>query len=86
MLFPVFDGFDIPTEWIKVFYVSNANEIILLSDGYPMLLNSLKESEQYLHSIMEKDPQCMRLYKTTKGIQKGNCSFDDRAYLRICIE
>lgn len=84
--FPVFDGFDIPTEWIKVFYVSNANEIILSSDGYPMLLNSLKESEQYLHSIMEKDPQCMRLYKTTKGIQKGNCSFDDRAYLRICIE
>ena len=84
--FPVFDGFDIPIEWIKVFYVSNANEIILSSDGYPMLLNSLKESEQYLHSIMEKDPQCMRLYKTTKGIQKGNCSFDDHAYLRICIE
>ena len=84
--FPVFDGFDIPIEWIKVFYVPNVNEIIFSSDGYPMLLSSLKDSEQYLHNILEADPQCMRLYKTTKGVQKGNCSFDDRAYLRIRIK
>ena len=27
--------------------------------------------------ILEKDPLCIRLYKSTKGIQEGNCSFDD---------
>ena len=39
-----------------------------------------------LRDILEKDPLCIRLYKSTKGIKKGNCSFDDRAYLRIKIK
>ena len=81
--FPVFDGFPIQMKQVNVFPVGNADEIILSSDGYPHLYSTLHESECYLADILEKDPLCMRLYKSTKGVQKGNCSFDDRAYLRI---
>ena len=28
----------------------------------------------------------MRLYKSTKGVKKGNRSFDDRAYLKIKLK
>lgn len=84
--FPVFDGFSVQMEQVNVFPVGDANEVILASDGYPHLYSTLHESECYLADILEKDPLCIRLYKSTKGIQKGNCSFDDRAYLKIQID
>ena len=84
--FPVFDGFPIQMKQVNVFPVGNADEIILSSDGYPHLYSTLHESECYLADILEKDPLCMRLYKSTKGVKKGNCSFDDRAYLKIKLK
>lgn len=81
--FPVFDGFAIQPELVNVFHVNSSDEIILTSDGYPEVFGTLKESEKYLYNILKSDPYCIRLYKSTKGIQKGNASFDDRAYIRI---
>lgn len=82
--FPVFDGFPVRMEQVNIFPVgSNVKELILSSDGYPKLFPTLSESEAYLANILEQDPLCMRLYKSTKGVKKGNCSFDDRAYIRI---
>ena len=81
--FPVFDGFPVQMKQVNIFSVGDAEEVVLSSDGYPHLYSTLHESECYLADILEKDPLCMRLYKSTKGVQKGNCSFDDRAYLRI---
>ena len=83
--FSVFDGFPIQMEQVKVFPVGDAKEVVLASDGYPHLYSTLYASECYLADILEKDPLCIRLYKSTKGIQEGNCSFDDRAYLKIRI-
>lgn len=85
--FPVFDGFPVNMEQVNIFPVGNLiKEIILSSDGYPHLFSTLKESECYLYDILEKDPLCMRQYKSTKGVVKGNSSFDDRAYLKIRIK
>ena len=84
--FPVFDGFPVQMEQVNIFQVGDAEEVVLSSDGYPHLYSTLHESECYLADILEKDPLCIRLYKSTKGIKKGNCSFDDRAYLRIKIK
>lgn len=81
--FPVFDGFAIQPELVNVFHVNGSDEIVLTSDGYPEVFGTLKESEQYLYNILKSDPYCIRFYKSTKGIQKGNVSFDDRAYIRI---
>lgn len=83
--FPVFDGFPLQMTQVNIFSVGKEKEIILSSDGYPRLFSSLRESECYLMDILEKDPLCIRQYKSTKGVKKGNCSFDDRAYLKICI-
>lgn len=57
--------------------------MILASDGYPKLFNSLIESELYLKKIINEDPLCYKLFKSTKGINKGKLSFDDRAYIKF---
>lgn len=84
--FPVFDGFAINMSQVNIFPVGNNAEIVLSSDGYPRLFPTLLESECYLKNILDTDPLCFRAYKSTKGIKNGNCSFDDRAYLRLKIK
>lgn len=83
--FPVMDGFPIDMKQVITIPVK-AKEFILASDGYPLLFNSLKESEAYLKKVINEDPMLIRLYKSTKGVQKGQDSFDDRAYVRIKLK
>lgn len=80
--FPVMDGFEIDMKQVLV-YPIKAKEIILASDGYPTLFKTLKESELFLKKVINEDPMLIRLYKSTKGVQKGQDSFDDRAYVRV---
>ena len=68
---------------IDIYDIPAGTEIILASDGYPYLENTLEASESKLKYILENDPLCYTLYKSTKGIQKGNVSFDDRSYVRF---
>jgi sugar/nucleoside kinase (ribokinase family) len=58
---------------------------VLATDGYPFLRPTLQESEKRLEEVTTGEPLCMRLFKPTKGLQGGNLSFDDRAYLRLDI-
>jgi len=58
-------------------------EIVLASDGYPELKPTLKESEEELQKIIDTDPLCYKTYFSTKGLKKGNVSFDDRTYIRF---
>lgn len=58
-------------------------EIVLASDGYPLLMKTLAESEEKLQELIRTDPLCYKEYKSTKGLLQGNISFDDRAYLRF---
>jgi glycerophosphoryl diester phosphodiesterase len=71
---------------IKTIDVSRAREIVLATDGYPFLKPTLAESEAALRELLRKDPMLVTLYQATKGIMQGNCSFDDRAYLRVNCE
>ena len=69
---------------IKVIHLSEGkHEIILASDGYPLLRPTLQQSEQDLDRLLKEDPQCCRLYESTKGLKPGNKSFDDRTYVRF---
>ena len=61
------------------------DEIILSSDGYPFLKDTLAESEEQLSNILHNDPMCFRLFKTTRGVIEGNLSFDDRCYCRFRV-
>jgi glycerophosphoryl diester phosphodiesterase len=80
--YSVIDGFNINLRDIKRIEV-NSESIILATDGYPKLFDNLYESEAYLNNVLKEDPLLFRLYKSTKGLQIGNVSFDDRTYLKI---
>ena len=83
----VLDGISpIQENYIKVVNVPlGAKEIVLSSDGYPQLFPTLKESEEHLSHVLKVDPLCYKEYKSTKGLIKGNTSYDDRAYVRFTV-
>ena len=83
--FSVVDGFPIPMEHVKVIDCSAAKEIVMATDGYPHLEPSLEASEQNLQQLLAEDPLCFRTIKATKGKMKGQCSFDDRSYIRFRV-
>jgi len=78
------DGFSIPDSGIITRIIpDDVDAVVLASDGYPILKDTLKESEHILQDILLKDPLLFRKYKSTKGKVKGQVSFDDRAFIRI---
>lgn len=81
--YAVINGMDIPENLIHVVSVADAKEVVLASDGYPILKRTLEESERELERIIKNDPLCIDIYKATKGVMKGYKSFDDRSFVRI---
>ncbi|GHO61376.1 hypothetical protein KSC_002680 [Ktedonobacter sp. SOSP1-52] len=82
--FPVLDGFHVPDEGIRVLPLpENITTIVLASDGYPVLKETLAASEQALQELLIEDPLLFRKYLSTKGVTAGNSSYDDRAYIKM---
>lgn len=79
----VLNGQPINSNHLNVYVVERGAEVILASDGYPRLFSTLKESEQNLKEILAEDPLCYKQYKSTKGLEEGQLSFDDRAYIKF---
>ena len=86
VLFAVADGFPIAMQHVRHIDVSGADEVVLATDGYPFLHPTLEASEAALAAQLRDDPLCIHHYLATKGMMQGNVSFDDRAYVRFCIE
>ena len=84
--YPILNGHNYNYELLKKIKVYKGDNIVLASDGYPKLFNSLDKSEKYLQKILIEDPLCFRIYKSTKGINKNKQSFDDRCYYRFICE
>ena len=84
--YPVIDGQAIATAKIPCIPVGDVKEIILASDGYPQLMDTLVETEQALAEVLIKDPLCINENPATKCLVEGNRSFDDRTYLRIAVD
>ena len=82
--YAVVDGFDIPQDKVRIIAVGeSASEIVLASDGYPLLMPTLEASEQALQAQMATDPLNIGRFKATKAFLAGNNSFDDRSYIRF---
>lgn len=80
----VLDGADVPAEAVKVIAIGPATErLILASDGYPEVCDTLAESEARLAHLLHDDPLCIGPLAGTKGLMAGNRSFDDRTYLSL---
>lgn len=85
--YPIIDGFPVPDEGIIVKPIpDNIDSVVLATDGYPNLKDSFKESEDALKEILNNDPLLFREYISTKGVSKGNVSFDDRAFVKVKLE
>lgn len=83
----VMDGFFDPAQGVQVIEVpKKARELILASDGYPEVFPTLVQTEKRLAEILDRDPLLFREFKSTKGLQKGQVSFDDRSYLRLRLD
>ena len=80
--YPVLNGLNFNEEMIRIEKVPDGSEVVLASDGYPVLKATLRESENELRRLLETDPLCFREYRSTKGLEFGNSSFDDRTYWR----
>ena len=82
--YAVVDGFPIPLDKVKVISVKDKDlPVVLASDGYPFLSDTLERSEGKLQELLCEDPLCIDKFKATKGLMRGNKSYDDRSYIRF---
>lgn len=83
--YPVLNGTSLAEGNIVTYTLHEGDTVIMATDGYPRLYDTLAGSEAYLSYILQTDPLCYSEYKSTKGLQKGNLSFDDRAYVKFSV-
>lgn len=83
--YAVLDGTPFDPDRISRFDVNKNDCIILASDGYPKIFDSLEKSEEFLQNIIETNPLCDREFISTKGLVFGNSSFDDRTYIKFIV-
>ena len=83
--YDVINGGDICTDNIVIYHVKPGDRIILASDGYPALFDTLEETEKYLFNLLDKDPLCIHELRGTKRVINGNQSFDDRSYISFYV-
>ena len=83
--FSVIDGFPVALDKVVTIHADANRDIVLATDGYPFLYPTLQESEDALKEQLRNDPLCYQTFLATKGIVEGNVSFDDRAYIRFCV-
>jgi hypothetical protein len=84
--FPVMNGEPVPDKFIKVIAVpEEALEVVLASDGFPRIGSTLALSKEYLAGVLNRDPLMYKEMRETKGLKKGNISFDDATYIRFAL-
>lgn len=85
--YSILNGEPIPRSLIReISLKEDVCEVILASDGYPVVEPTLEESEKKLRELLAKDPGCCQVYLSTKGVEAGCHSFDDRTYIRFLAE
>lgn len=78
------DGQPVPEALIRIVPIpSDVSQLVLASDGYPVLHPTLAATEATLSQQLAADPLCIASLLGTKGLRPGSQSYDDRTYLRI---
>lgn len=84
--YPVLDGTPVrPDRVLEIPVSPETDSLILASDGYPIVGDTLAESERALQQMLHEDPLCIGQNAGTKCLVSGNHSFDDRCYLRLSL-
>lgn len=84
--YPVMNGGPLCADFMVVEHVRPGDILVLASDGYPDLKQTLAATEQHLQELLSSDPLCIDANAQTKGLYPGNSSYDDRTYVRVLTE
>lgn len=79
------NGGPILPQHIQIYSLQQGDHVVLASDGYPVLYDTLEQSEAYLKDALADDPMCIYQLRGTKGLKKGQKSFDDRSFLSFTV-
>lgn len=81
------NGTAVPAEFIDVVELpAGVCEVVLASDGYPALGSVLADAEADLARLLDSDPSCVGVLRSTKGLAAGMVSFDDRSWVRVTFD
>lgn len=72
--YPVLCGCGINDSMITIHPVYEGDNVILCSDGYPQVCDTLEESEEKLQQLLQEDPLLIGM---------NTDSFDDRAWVKV---
>lgn len=87
MHYVAIDGRSISSKYILTINVPmGVDQIVLASDGYLELKDTLDKTEKRHQAIIQKDPLLIFDYRNVKGVKNNELSFDDRAYVRFEIK
>ena len=82
--YPVLNGLPVTTEMIRIHPVPpEVAELVLASDGFPVLHPTLAETRSTLAALARQDPLCINALCGTKPVRQESGTFDDTAYLRL---
>lgn len=83
--YAVLDGTPVDLRLVPVVEAGGAGEVILATDGYPLVEDTLAATEDTLADLLRRDPLCIGVNAATKCLLAGQRSFDDRTYLRLSL-
>lgn len=85
--YSAFDGQEIPAQHLHIIAVPpEVSEVILASDGYPVLHSSLDATEAALQELRKNDPLMIDIKLGNRPFPTHKGSFDDRSYLKLQLE
>lgn len=64
---------------------ARSHELVLATDGYPVVASDLATAEARVAAEISADPLMVGDHLQTKGVAPGAASFDDRAFVRPTI-
>lgn len=66
-------------------FTPDPGHLVITSDGYPTVLDTLAATEAALAETLATDPLCIDQNRQCKGLGPGLLSFDDRSYISADI-
>lgn len=86
LAYGVLNGKPVPTHLREVVALNDeVREVALSSDGYPLLLATLAETERYRATDLRADPLRTGAHRGFTVVCKPLTSYDDRAYARVAV-
>ncbi|MDO5512860.1 hypothetical protein [Corynebacterium sp.] len=80
----VFNGADIPPDYIEIIPVSPGDEVVLATDGFLSAAPTLAAAEEELRAAERRDPLAIaEMQSMAKCLRSGYNAHDDRTYVRF---